>query len=140
MTIRANKDQYYEQIAKVISTRSTCLRAKVGAVVVKNDAIIATGYNGSARGEPNCCDLGECERTKLGILPGQRYELCKAVHAEANAIINAARNGHSVVDSKMYVYFERVDGGQIKHTEPCMMCARMIKNAGITQIRLEEVV
>lgn len=137
---RLSKDKYYQNIAKEVSERSTCLRAKVGAVIVKNDAIISTGYVGAARGEPNCCDVGECERMKLGILPGQRYELCKSVHAEANAIINAARNGHSVVDSVMYVYFERLDGGKIKHTGPCMMCARMINNAGIKRIYSEEIV
>lgn len=138
--MRPSKDEYYMSIAKTVSERSTCLRAKVGAVIVKNDTIVSTGYVGAARGEVNCCDLGTCERTKLGVLPGERYELCKSVHAEANAIINAARSGHSVIDSKMYVYFERIDGGKLKHTGPCMMCARMLKNAGISQVKVEEVV
>ncbi len=137
---RLSKDKYYMAIAKTVAERSTCLRAKVGAIIVKNDTIISTGYVGAARGEDNCCDLGVCERTRLGILPGERYELCKSVHAEANAIINAARSGQSVVDGYMYVYFERLDGGKLKHTGPCMMCARMIKNAGITQIHVDEVV
>jgi len=138
--MRVSKDQYYQNIAKAVAERGTCLRAKVGAVIVKNDAIISTGYVGAARGEVNCCDVGECERIKLGVLPGHRYELCKSVHAEANAIINAARNGQNVVDGVMYVYFERLDGGKIKHTGPCMMCARMITNAGIKRIHSEEIV
>ena len=136
---RPNKKEYYMNIAKTVSDRSTCLRAKVGAIIVKDDVIVSTGYVGSARGEPNCCDVGECERMKLNIPPGERYELCKSVHAEANAIINAARSGNSIAGADMYVYFERIDGGKVKHTGPCMMCARMIKNAGITQIRLDEV-
>jgi len=137
---RLNKKEYYKSIAKAVAERSTCLRAKVGAIIVKDGVILSTGYVGSARGEPNCCDVGVCERMKLGIPPGERYELCKSVHAEANAIINAARSGNSVVDSYMYVYFERLDGGKVKHTGPCMMCARMIKNAGITQVRVDEVI
>jgi len=136
---RPNKKEYYMNIAKTVSDRSTCLRAKVGAIIVKDDVIVSTGYVGSARGEPNCCDVGECERMKLNIPPGERYELCKSVHAEANAIINAARSGNSIAGADMYVYFERLDGGKVKHTKPCDMCARMIKNAGITQIRLDEV-
>ncbi len=133
---RPSKNEYYMAIAKVVAERSTCLRAKVGAIIVKDDVIISTGYVGSARGEPNCCDVGECERMKLKIPPGERYELCKSVHAEANAIINAARSGSNVVGANMYVYFERIDGGKVKHTGPCLMCARMIKNADITQIRV----
>jgi len=136
---RLAKDKYYMAIAKVVAERSTCLRAKVGAIIVKDDTIIATGYVGSARGEPNCCDVGECERMKLNIPPGERYELCKSVHAEANAIINAARSGSNIVGANMYVYFERIDGGKIKHTGPCLMCARMIKNAGLTQVRVDEI-
>jgi len=136
---RLAKDKYYMAIAKAVAERSTCLRAKVGAIIVKDDTIIATGYVGSARGEPNCCDVGECERMKLNIPPGERYELCKSVHAEANAIINAARSGSNIVGANMYVYFERIDGGKIKHTGPCLMCARMIKNAGLTQVRVDEI-
>ncbi len=138
--IRISKDDYYMNIAKSVSLRSSCLRAKVGAVIVKDDIILSTGYVGSARGEDNCCDLGVCERMRLKIPPGERYELCKSVHAEQNAIINAARGGHSTVGGYIYVYFERIDGGAIKHTGPCMMCARMIKNAGLTQVRVKEIV
>ena len=138
--MRPTKEEYYMSIAKAVSARSTCTRAKVGAIIVKDDAIISTGYVGAARGEDNCCDIGVCERVRLNISPGERYELCRSIHAEANAIINAARNGHSIVDGDMYVYFERLDGGTLKCTGPCMMCARMIKNAGITRIRVDGVV
>lgn len=134
---RPNKEQYYMNIAKAIAERSTCLRAKVGAIIVKDDVIASTGYVGAARGEPNCCDIGVCERMRLNIPPGERYELCQSVHAEANAIINAARSGHNIAGGDIYVYFERIDGGKIKHTGPCLMCARMIKNAGLKQIRME---
>ncbi len=120
--------------------RSTCTRARAGTVIIKNDSIISTGYNGSPRGEPNCCDLGMCERSKLGIRPGENYEICNGVHSEANAIINAARSGTSVIDADMYIYFERLDGQKVKHGGPCMMCSRMIKNAGIKKFVIKEIV
>ena len=137
---RPDKDNYYFGIAKAISERSTCLRAKAGAIVVKNDTIISTGYVGSARGEDNCCDLGICERDRLKLKPGERYELCRSIHAEANAIINATRSGQSILDGTMYIYFERLDGRKEKHGGPCLMCQRMIKNAGIVEWKIQEVV
>lgn len=138
--MRPSKNKYYMSIAKTVAERSTCLRAKAGAIIVKNDAIVSTGYVGAARGEENCCDVGICERARLGLKPGERYELCKSVHAEANAIINAARIGQSIIDGIMYIYFERLDGQKTKHGSPCMMCLRMIKNAGIAEWILKEVV
>lgn len=137
---RISKEDWYMKIAQIVAQRSTCLRAIAGAIIVKNDAIISTGYSGSPRGEPNCCDLGICERDRLGISPGERYEICRSIHAEANAIINAARNGISVIDADIYIYFERLDGQKIKHGEPCLMCSRMIKNAGIKKYILKEIV
>ena len=128
------------EIARMISLRSTCIRAHAGCIIVKNDTVVSQGYSGSPRGEPNCCDLGICERDRLGIEPGRNYELCRAVHGEANAIINAARNGVSVIDGIMYIYFERLDGQKIKHDGPCIMCKRMIKNAGIKEYVFKEVV
>ena len=89
---RVSKENYYLNIAEAVSQRSTCLRRKYGAVIVKDDVIVATGYNGSPRKEPNCCDLGICEREKLNVPKGERYELCKAVHAEQNALIQANRD------------------------------------------------
>lgn len=126
MENRISKEDWYIEISKIISMRSTCIRAHAGAIIVKNDAVISQGYSGSPRGEPNCCDIGMCERERLGIEPGKNYELCRSVHAEANAIINAATNGVSVIDGKMYIYLERLDGQKIKHDGPCVMCKRMV--------------
>lgn len=126
---RISKRDYYRGIAREVSRRSTCNRRQYGAVIVKDDVIIATGYNGSARGEPNCCDVGECLRESLGIPHGERYELCVAVHAEDNAISQA---GREAIGATMYLAgFE--DGRPIK-AEPCMMCARKIKNARIKEV------
>jgi len=138
--MRPDKEKYYMSIAKTVCERSTCLRAKVGAIIVKDGVIISTGYVGSARGEDNCCDIGICERDRLKLNPGERYELCRSVHAEANSIINAARSGQSVVGGTMYIYFERLDGRKETHGSPCLMCSRIIKNAGIVDWKFEEVV
>lgn len=91
MEKRITKDEYYLSIAASVAKRSTCLRRQYGAVIIKNDEIISTGYNGAARGEPNCCDTGECWREANNIPHGEQYEKCVAVHAEQNAIISAAR-------------------------------------------------
>ena len=133
--MRPSKRDYYLNIAKAVSLRSTCLRAHAGAVLVKNDKIISTGYSGAARGEPNCCDIGICERQRLNIPPGQNYELCKSVHAEANAIINCDVDKN---DATLYLYFERIDGLKSKHNGPCLMCSRMIKNTQIKDVIFEE--
>ena len=140
MMKRPSIDEYYLSIAEAVAQRSTCLRAQAGAIIVKNDVIVATGYVGSPRGEKNCCDYGICERTEKHILPGHNYELCESVHAEANAIINAARSGNSVYEGTIYIYFRRLDQQKIKHGGPCIMCKRMLKNAGISNIIIEEVV
>lgn len=137
---RISKEDWYLEIAKVISMRSTCVRAHAGTIIVRNDVIISTGYSGSPRGESNCCDIGLCERKRLGIEPGVNYELCKSVHSEINALINAARSGVSVIDGEMYIYFERLDGQKIKHGGPCIMCSRAIKNAGIRKFVVREIV
>jgi dCMP deaminase len=133
--MRLTKQQYYLNIAKAVSMRSTCLRANAGAIMVKDDKIISTGYSGASKGEPNCCDIGICERERLNIQPGERYELCRSIHAEANALINCDQDKK---DSTMYLYFERIDGKKEKHNGPCMMCARMIKNAQIKEVIFEE--
>lgn len=134
--MRPTKKEYFLNITKAVSLRSTCLRAHAGAIIVKDDKIISTGYSGSARGEPNCCDIGICERQRLNIPPGQNYEICKSIHAENNAIINAHCD---VSDAIMYLYFERLDGQKAKHNGPCKMCKRIIKNAGIKDVIFEEV-
>lgn len=137
---RINKEDWYMEIAKVISLRSTCLRAHAGAIIVKNDAIISTGYSGSPRGDTNCCDKGICERDRLKIKPGENYELCESVHAEMNAIINSSRHGININGGKMYIYFERLDGSKVKHGGPCIMCKRVLINSGILDYSIKEVI
>ena len=126
--MRPSKTQYYLSIAKVVSERSTCLRAKWGAIIVKDDRIISTGYNGAPRGCKNCCDIGKCVRQELRIPSGQRYELCRSVHAEQNAIIFAAYP--DMVGSTMYI-----SGNQ--NGECCKMCKKMIINAGIVKVVIQ---
>lgn len=124
---RPSKVNYYLDIAKSVSARSTCLRRRYGAIIVKNDEIIATGYNGAPRGEENCCTIGECYRKENDIPHGTQYELCRSVHAEQNAIISAARK--DMIGSDLYLYGEE-DGKEI-YVWPCTICTRLIKNAGI---------
>lgn len=131
--MRPSKNQYYLNIAKEIAARGTCLRRKFGVVIIKNDAIVSTGYLGAPRGAPNCIDLKNCPREAASIPPGERYELCRSVHAEANAIINAARLGTAVLGGTLYLYGENMDGS-IAEARPCKMCRRMIINAGITKV------
>lgn len=129
-THRMPKDQYYINIADAVSLRSTCLRRRYGAVIVKDDQIIATGYNGAARGEPHCCDLGVCERIKLGVPHGERYELCVAVHAEMNALLSA---GTRAKGATLYLYGYDSESGVVD-AEPCELCRRAIRNAGIERV------
>ena len=129
---RISKRDYYLKIASEVAKRSTCLRRQYGAVIVKNDEIIATGYNGAPRGDENCCDVGSCWRDRHNIPHGEQYEKCVAVHAEANAIISASRN--EMLGSTLYLYgFEGFDK-PIENPEPCIMCNRLIKNAGIERV------
>jgi len=125
---RPTKDEYYLGIADAVSRRSTCLRRQYGAVIVKDDVIISTGYNGSPRGETNCCDAGYCEREAKKVPHGERYELCHAVHAEANAIIAGKRS--DMLGATLYLS-GREDGELLSDPQPCDMCRRLIKNAGL---------
>lgn len=134
--MRPSKDEYYLNIAKEVASRSTCLRRNVGAVLIKNDQIISTGYNGAPRGTPNCIDVKKCLREELGIPSGEKYELCRSVHAEMNAIINAARAGTSILGSKLYIYGKGTSG--LKALEICELCRRFIINAGIETVLLDE--
>lgn len=134
MSKRLEKEDYYLNIAKGVSRRSTCLRRRFGAVILKDDQIISTGYVGAPRGTPNCIDLGKCPREEANIPAGERYELCRSVHAEANAIINAARAGVSVIGSVLYLYGENVKDDTVAEAKPCKMCKRMIINAGIVSV------
>jgi len=129
--VRPDWDSYFIEIAKVVSSRSTCLRRKYGAVIVKDRVIISTGYNGSPRGMPNCIDTQVCTRKELDIPSGERYELCEAVHAEQNAIINGSPE--RMKEATIYIAGFEEDGGFADGT-PCKLCNRMIRNAQITEV------
>ncbi len=135
--MRIDKHNYYLDIAETVLERSTCLRRNYGAVIVKNDEIVATGYNGAPRGRANCSDIGHCTREELQIPSGERYELCRSVHAEQNAIISSSRA--DLLDSTLYLSGkEAKTGNYIKGTTPCEMCKRFIINAGIKQIVIRD--
>lgn len=124
------------KIAKEVASRCTCYRARHGALIVKDDQIISTGYVGAPRKTKDCFERGNCLRAELGIPSGQRYELCRSLHAEQNAIINAARAGVSVLDSRIYVFSVKLDeeGNEIPiDSYPCFICKKMIVNAGISE-------
>jgi dCMP deaminase len=129
--MRPGWDDYFIEIAKVVSSRSTCLRRKYGAVIVKDKVIISSGYNGSPRGIENCIDTGTCTRQELNIPSGERYELCEAVHAEQNAIINAPPD--RMKDAIIYIAGFEEDGSYAAG-KPCKLCDRMIRNARITEV------
>lgn len=130
---RVSKHNYYLDIAQTVAERSTCLRKKFGAIIVKNDSIISTGYNGAPRGRQNCSDMGLCLRDKLGIPRGERYELCRSVHAEANAIIAAPRD--QMLGAILYMSCINSKTGELEpSTSSCMMCKRQVINAGIAQV------
>ena len=130
---RRDKINYYLDIAETATKRGTCLRRNFGAIIVKNDQIISTGYAGAPRERKNCCDLGYCIREKLNIPRGERYELCRSVHAEANAIINANRN-EMLGASLFLVGKDAVSGNYVENANSCGMCKRLIINSGISQV------
>ena len=133
MDVRTSKENYYLGIADAVLERSTCLRRKYGAIIVHNDEIIATGYNGAPRGRQNCSDLGRCTREELQIPSGQRYELCRSVHAEANAIISASRQ--DMIGATLYLSGRDAKTGEhLTDTTSCAMCRRQIINAGIARV------
>lgn len=130
---RIDKENYYLDIAETVLERSTCLRNQLGALIVRNDEIISTGYNGAPRGRSNCIDLGYCIRDRLGIPSGERYELCRSVHAEMNAIISAARN--QCIGGALYLVGKKPGTGEYKQNlKPCPMCRRLIINAGLAKV------
>lgn len=131
--MRIQKDEYYLELARVASFRSTCLRRHYGAVIVKNDRVIATGYNGAPRGCSNCCDTGICARAS--VAHGTQYELCRAIHAEANAILQGTAS--EMIDATLYLHGEDANGNIIS-AEPCLMCKRLILNAGIKTVWCHE--
>lgn len=136
MMERVSKINYYLDIAQTVSERSTCLRRRFGAIIVKNDTIISTGYNGAPRGRKNCDELGYCFREALNIPKGERYELCRSVHAEANAIIAAPRD--QMLGSTLYMVCTSPYGELVSDMNSCMMCKRMIINAGISTVVIRD--
>lgn len=133
MSNRVNKANYYLDIAEAVLGRGTCIRRRFGAVIVKNDTIVSTGYVGAPRGRKNCCDIGSCVREANNIPKGERYELCRSVHAEANAIIHASRN--DMLGATMFLVCHNAKTNEIDgDVEPCSMCKRMIINAGIEKV------
>mgnify|MGYP004653653007 FL=1 len=135
--MRRDKINYYLDIAETVIERGTCLRRNFGAVIVKDDEIISTGYVGAPRGRANCCDLGYCKREKLNVPRGERYELCRSVHAEQNAIISAPRN--EMIGSTLYLVGKTVDTKEyVEKAMPCALCKRMIINAGIKNVIIRD--
>lgn len=134
---RRDKINYYLDLAEMVSHRSTCLRRHYGAVIVSHDEVIATGYVGAPRGRKNCSDIGKCIRNELGIPRGERYELCRSVHAEANAIISASRK--DMIGGTMFLCGLDVETGDyILKSNSCSMCKRMIINAGIEKVFIRD--
>lgn len=130
---RVDKSNYYLDIAQTVAERGTCLRRNFGAIIVQSDEIIATGYTGAPRGRVNCSDSGVCTRERLNIPKGQRYELCRSVHAEANCIISAPRS--LMIGATLYLACLDAKTGEIYgDVEPCLMCKRLIINAGIKTV------
>lgn len=134
---RRDKCNYYLDIAETVLERGTCLRRDYGAIIVKNDEIISTGYTGAPRGRKNCSDLGTCIRKKLNVQRGTHYELCRSVHAEANAIISAARN--EMIGSILYLVGKDAETHEfVENAFPCSMCKRLIINAGISKVIIRD--
>ena len=134
---RRDKHNYYLDIADTVLKRSTCLRRNFGAIIVNNDEIISTGYNGAPRKRKNCADIGFCLREKLSAPRGQMYELCRAVHSEVNAIISASRR--DMIGATIYLVGREADSGEIiEMANSCSMCKRVIINAGIEKVIIRD--
>ncbi len=134
---RRDKRNYYLDIAETVSERGTCLRRNYGAIIVNNDEIISTGYVGAPRGRRNCNDIGKCVRNELHVPRGERYELCRSVHAEANAIISADRR--SMIGASLYLVGREVNTGDfVANSCCCSMCKRMVINAGIREVVIRD--
>lgn len=133
MMERRDKINYYLDIAETVLERGTCIRRKFGCIIVKNDEVISTGYAGAPRGRKNCCDLNYCARENLNIPRGERYEMCRSVHAEQNAIISAARK--DLINSTLYLVGKDAKTNEyVENAKPCILCKRFIINAGIKEV------
>ncbi len=134
---RRDKINYYLDIAETVAERGTCLRRNYGAIIVKNDEIISTGYTGAPRGRKNCLDLNFCIRQQMNIPRGERYEMCRSVHAEANAIISASRR--DMIDSEIFIVgIDAVTKEIVENSSSCAMCKRQIINAGIKRVYIRD--
>lgn len=134
---RVGKENYYLDIAETVLSRGTCLRRNYGAIIVKNDEIISTGYTGSPRARKNCIDINFCIRDKLNIPRGTMYEVCRSVHAEANCIISAARR--DMIDSTLYLVGKNAsDNEYVENANSCTMCKRMIINSGVSKVIIRD--
>lgn len=135
--MRIDKTNYYLDIAETVSERSTCLRRQWGCIIVNNDQVISSGYNGSPRGYTNCNIKGECIRNKLNIPRGTKYELCYSVHSEQNAIINASRE--QMIGSNLYLVGKDIETGEyVSNSQPCSLCKKMIINSGIKNVYIRD--
>jgi dCMP deaminase len=142
---RPKRHEHFLNRARVVAEMSTCLRRKVGAIIINKDGVeLSSGYSGAPRNTKHCSDLGSCLRMDLKIPSGQQYELCRSVHAEQNAIINAARTGASIVDGVLYISSEKLKGAYSNRKElekiygPCIICKKEIINAGLTEVHMRE--
>lgn len=135
---RRDKINYYLDLAQTVAHRSTCLRRYYGAVIVQNDRVVSTGYSGAPRGRKNCCDLNRCIRDELNVPRGERYELCRSVHAEANAIISASRS--DMLGGTLYLVGVEPDGSYVLNANSCSMCKRLIINSGIEHVIIRDTV
>jgi len=134
---RVDKINYYLDIAETVLERGTCLRRKFGCSIIKNDEVISTGYAGAPRGRKNCCDINYCAREKLNIPRGERYEMCRSVHAEQNAIISASRK--DLIGSDLYLVGKDAKTGEyVENAMPCILCKRFIINAGIENVYIRQ--
>lgn len=134
---RIDKHNYYLDICETVLERGTCLRRNFAAIIVKNDEIIATGYTGAPRGRKNCCDLGYCRREELNVPRGTRYELCRSVHAEQNAIISARRQ--DMLSATLYLVGREVkDSTYVENAMPCLLCKKLIINSGIDTVIIRD--
>ena len=134
---RRDKINYYLDIAQTVAERGTCLRRNYGAIIVKNDEIISTGYTGAPRGRKNCLDLNFCIRQQMNIPRGERYEMCRSVHAEANAIISASRR--DMIDAEIFIVGIDAETGKIvENSSSCAMCKRQIINSGISKVYIRD--
>lgn len=131
---RVSKIDTYLNCAEVFAYRSTCIKRKYGAVIVKDDAVISTGYNGAPRGKRNCCDIGKCPRIEQKLHQGQGYDICRAVHAEANALLNCSRE--QTIGADLYLTGVNPEDNTIHEAKPCPLCARMIIQSGIRNVYL----